>query len=84
MTTVLVFGKIQIQWCTNSREYRYSEHCGRAVNYYFWRTYDQKEVDLIEECGGWLHGYEFKWVITWILSPCSGDSCLNDPNPIAG
>lgn len=32
-----------------------------AVNYYFWRTYDQKEIDLIEERGGKLYGYEFKW-----------------------
>jgi len=33
----------------------------RAVNYYFWRTYDQKEIDLIEEREGKLYGYEFKW-----------------------
>lgn len=33
----------------------------RAVNSYFWRTYDQKEIDCIEEYGGKLHGYEFKW-----------------------
>ena len=33
----------------------------RAVNSYFWRTYDQKEIDCIEEFGGRLHGYEFKW-----------------------
>lgn len=32
----------------------------RSVNYYFWRTYDQKELDLIEECDGKLKGYEFK------------------------
>jgi hypothetical protein len=32
-----------------------------SVNYYFWRTYDQKEIDLIEERGGKLYGYEFKW-----------------------
>jgi uncharacterized protein len=32
-----------------------------AVNYYFWRTYDQKEIDLIEERAGNLYGYEFKW-----------------------
>ncbi len=31
------------------------------ANYYFWRTYDQKEIDLIEEREGALHGYEFKW-----------------------
>ena len=30
-------------------------------NYYFWRTYDGKEIDLIEEIGGRLYGYEFKW-----------------------
>lgn len=30
-------------------------------NYYFWRTYDQKEIDLIEEYSGKLNGYEFKW-----------------------
>jgi hypothetical protein len=33
----------------------------RTVNAYFWRTYDQKEIDCIEEHGGKLHGYEFKW-----------------------
>ncbi|MFA5249116.1 MAG: ATP-binding protein [Candidatus Paceibacterota bacterium] len=31
------------------------------ANYYFWRTYEQKEIDLIEEYDGVLHGYEFKW-----------------------
>jgi uncharacterized protein len=30
-------------------------------NSYFWRTYDQKELDLIEESGGKLNGFEFKW-----------------------
>lgn len=30
-------------------------------NYYFWRTYDQKEIDFVEEHGGTLVGYEFKW-----------------------
>lgn len=33
----------------------------RSVNYYYWRTYDQKEIDLIEESGGSLNGFEFKW-----------------------
>jgi len=31
------------------------------VNLYFWRTYDQKEIDLIEEKEGKLFAYEFKW-----------------------
>jgi len=30
-------------------------------NRYFWRTYDQKELDLVEEYGGSFHAYEFKW-----------------------
>ncbi len=34
---------------------------GRMVNTYFWRTYDQKEIDYLEESGGRLEGYEFKW-----------------------
>jgi predicted AAA+ superfamily ATPase len=34
---------------------------GRAVNSYYWRTYDRKEIDLVEERGGKLYGYEFKW-----------------------
>ena len=28
---------------------------------YFWRTYDQKEIDLVEEAGGRLSAYEMKW-----------------------
>jgi predicted AAA+ superfamily ATPase len=32
----------------------------RAANSYFWRTYDLKEIDYIEERGGKLFGYEFK------------------------
>ncbi|MBK6902010.1 MAG: DUF4143 domain-containing protein [Saprospirales bacterium] len=30
-------------------------------NNYFWRTYDQKEVDFVEERDGQLFGFEFKW-----------------------
>lgn len=30
-------------------------------NYYFWRTYSQKEIDLIEEYNGKLEAFEFKW-----------------------
>jgi len=33
----------------------------RSVNAYFWRTYDQKEIDYIEEHAGQLNAYEFKW-----------------------
>jgi len=32
-----------------------------SSRFYFWRTYDGKEIDLIEERGGYLAGYEIKW-----------------------
>jgi predicted AAA+ superfamily ATPase len=38
-----------------------NQAAGRSVNTYFWRTYDQKEIDCLEEHGGRLFGYEFKW-----------------------
>jgi hypothetical protein len=34
---------------------------GYSPNLYFWRTYDQKEIDMIEERDGGLFGYEFKF-----------------------
>jgi len=34
---------------------------GRTVQSYFWRTYDQKEIDLVEEAGGALSAFEMKW-----------------------
>lgn len=38
-----------------------NEYSGRQANIYFWRTHDQKEIDYVEERGGVLYGYEFKW-----------------------
>lgn len=32
-----------------------------SKNHYFWRTYDQQEIDLIEENGNTLNAFEFKW-----------------------
>ena len=34
---------------------------GSVANMYFWRTLRQQEIDLIEDRGGELAGYEFKW-----------------------
>lgn len=44
-----------------SERMKTNHYHNRLVNSYFWRTYDQKEIDLIEESGGQLFGYEFKW-----------------------
>ena len=32
-----------------------------SSRFFFWRTYDRKEIDLIEEQTGKLSGYEIKW-----------------------
>ncbi|NRT12409.1 ATP-binding protein [Flavobacterium sp. 14A] len=32
-----------------------------TTNNYFWRTYDQQELDWLEERGDMLTGFEFKW-----------------------
>jgi uncharacterized protein len=33
----------------------------RIVSFYFWRTYDQQEIDWLEWENGQLYAYEFKW-----------------------
>ncbi|MBT3382501.1 MAG: ATP-binding protein [Prolixibacteraceae bacterium] len=38
-------------------------------NDYFWRTYDQQEIDLIEEREGKLYGFEFKYSPRKIKAP---------------
>ena len=37
------------------------EYRRQFVNRYFWRTYDKKEIDLVEEQHGKLAGFEVKW-----------------------
>jgi predicted AAA+ superfamily ATPase len=34
---------------------------GRTIQSYFWRTYDQKEIDLVEDAAGALSAFEMKW-----------------------
>ena len=36
------------------------EYLGIHSNNFFWRTYDQKEIDMVEERDGKLFGFEFK------------------------
>ena len=38
-----------------------NEVADRSANRYFWRTYDQQEIDYLEEADGVIQGYEFKW-----------------------
>jgi predicted AAA+ superfamily ATPase len=40
---------------------KHQSYTNMLVYNYFWRTYDQQEIDWIEDRGGTLHAYEFKW-----------------------
>lgn len=44
-----------------SERFKRNEYTGRFADSYFWRTYDRKEIDLVEVRGSELHGYEIKW-----------------------
>ncbi|MCG2725652.1 MAG: ATP-binding protein [Elusimicrobia bacterium] len=41
----------------------------KPANFYFWRTYDQQEIDLIEEREGKLMGYECKFSAKKVARP---------------
>ncbi len=38
-----------------------NQYANHYVNSYFWRTHQQQEIDMIEETGGKLYAWEFKW-----------------------
>ncbi len=40
---------------------KHQHYSGMIVNNYFWRTYDQQEIDWVEDCNGDLSATEFKW-----------------------
>ena len=44
-----------------SERIKFQQYSGMIVNNFFWRTYDQQEIDWVEERGGQLHAFEFKW-----------------------
>ena len=45
------------------------EYMRLPVNAYFWRTYDKKEIDLVEEHQGALSGFEIKWKRQSVQAP---------------
>lgn len=53
-------GRLWENYCISERRKKIA-YKNLSVNRYFWRTYDQKEIDYVEERGGKLFGYEFKW-----------------------
>lgn len=43
-----------------SERIKFQSYSGMTVNNYFWRTYDQQEIDLVEEREGNLFAFEMK------------------------
>ncbi len=40
---------------------KFRDYTSLYANKFFWRTYDQQEIDCVEERGGKLHAFELKW-----------------------
>jgi len=53
-------GHLWENYLINERIKKHFNACNGA-NFYMWRTYDQQEIDLIEEDNGQLKAFEFKW-----------------------
>ena len=53
-------GRLWENYCISERM-KHNHYRGYGAQYYFWRTYDQKEIDFVEEINGHLSGFEFKW-----------------------
>jgi len=53
-------GKLWENYCV-AEKLKLSSYQQKSANYFYWRTYDQQEIDLIEETGGNLNAFEFKW-----------------------
>ena len=54
-------GSPEVQIALLSERIKYLTYASEVANPYFWRTYSQQEIDLVEERGKHLDGYEFKW-----------------------
>jgi len=55
-----------------SERIKQQHYTNQLVYNYFWRTYDQQELDWVEDRGGNLHGYEFKSNSKKIVKPPVG------------
>ncbi|MCH7401516.1 ATP-binding protein [Belliella kenyensis] len=54
-----------------SERMKSNHYNNRFVNTYFWRTHDKAEIDYIEEEGGILDAFEFKWKDQKVRFPAS-------------
>ncbi|MFT4092155.1 MAG: ATP-binding protein [Niabella sp.] len=54
-----------------SERAKYNSYTFRQANSYFWRTYDQQEIDLIEEENDLLTAFETKWKEQKVKAPAA-------------
>jgi predicted AAA+ superfamily ATPase len=52
-----------------SERLKFQQYNRVSSNNYFWRTYNQQEIDWVEEREGKLFGYEFKWKSQKVKTP---------------
>ena len=52
-----------------SERMKHNEYTNNNVNSFFWRTYDQQEIDVIEEKNGSINAFEIKWKQDKIKTP---------------
>ncbi|MBI9069470.1 MAG: ATP-binding protein [Salinivirgaceae bacterium] len=61
-----------------SERLKFQEYKRLSSNNYFWRTYEQQEVDWVEERDGSLFGYEFKWKESRVKVPSQWKNAYPD------
>lgn len=61
-----------------SERLKYQEYSRLSSNNYFWRTYEQQEIDWVEERDGSLFAYEFKWKESKVKIPTQWKNAYPD------
>ncbi len=61
-------GMLWEQYVLNER-LKFNNHTDAGVDSFFWRTYDQQEIDLIEAKDGTLNAFECKWKEDKVKTP---------------
>ncbi len=53
-------GQLWENFCFYER-IKFTKYRNHSNEYFFWRTYDQQEIDMIEKTNSGLNAFEFKW-----------------------
>lgn len=61
-----------------SERIKWQKESGFISNNYFWRTYDQQEIDWVEESEGQLNAYEIKWSKQKVKTPVAWKKAYPD------